>query len=248
VGRKYLMQNNKLNIALIGYGKMGKIIEKVAESRGHSIKLIVSSKNSADLNASKLKDIDVAIEFTVPAIAAQNLITLAQHKIPTACGTTAWLEDYEKVAQTCETHKTGFIYASNFSIGVNVLFALNKQLASIMNQFSAYDIAMTEAHHITKLDAPSGTAVTIADQIINEIDRKTHWTMDEEDSESIKIETIRAEDIKGDHEVRYVSDIDEITIKHHAFSRKGFALGAVLAAEFIAYKQGVHTMEDVLRI
>lgn len=240
------MTDNKLNIALIGYGKMGKIIEKVAIERGHSISLAISSKNREDFNMHNLRDTDVAIEFTTPHIAADNLLFLAQHSIPTVSGTTAWLERYEEVSDAYSKNETGFLYASNFSLGVNMLFALNKHLAKLMSNHSEYEIGMVEAHHITKKDAPSGTAVSLAKQIMESVKTKNSWSLTEKNEENIFIDVIREKDVKGMHEVSYTSEIDTITIKHEAHSRKGFALGAVLAAEYISDKKGIYSMSDVL--
>ncbi len=242
------MTDNKLNIALIGYGKMGKIIEKVAKDRGHHIALTISSKNREDFIPSSLEKIDVAIEFTTPHSAAANLLFLAKHGIPAVSGTTGWLDKYKEISTAFQNTKTGFLYASNFSIGVNVLFALNKQLAKLMAQHSEYEVSMQEAHHITKKDAPSGTAVTLAGQIMENIERKKSWSISENEVDNIFIEVIREKDVKGMHEISYSSDIDTITLKHEAHSREGFALGAVLAAEYIRDKKGIYTMSDVLAI
>jgi len=241
------MVTNKLNIALIGYGKMGKIIEKVALKRGHTIGLKISSANLDDFNSENLAQIDAAIEFTTPVAAVHNLSKLAAHKVPTACGTTAWLDDYDEVCSSYQDNDTGFLYASNFSLGVNVFFAVNKQLAKLMNGLTDYNISITESHHITKLDAPSGTAVTIAEDIMENMPRKTSWALNKTGEDIIPINAIREKDVKGMHQLEYKSEIDAITIKHEAFSREGFALGAVLAAEYIAQKTGIHTMQDVLR-
>ena len=242
------MPTNKLNIALIGYGKMGKIIDSIARKRGHKVALKISSSNLNAFNADNLKDIDVAIEFSKPKVALQNLKTLANNKIPTACGTTGWHDHYQEVCKSYLDNKAGFIYASNFSLGVNVFFALNQHLAKLMNGFTAYDIAITEAHHITKKDAPSGTAITLAEDLIKKVDRKSSWTLDRQSEEEIGIKAIREQDIKGTHTIAYRSEIDEISIRHKAFSREGFALGAVLAAEFIHDKSDIHTMQDVLKL
>lgn len=245
--RKYLMTKNKLNIALIGYGKMGKIIEKVAIQRGHNVVLTISSSNRSLLNSDSLKEVDVAIEFTNPISAAENLIILAANKVPTICGTTAWLERYEEVSQAFVDNKAGFLYASNFSIGVNIFFAINKQLAKLMAAQTDYNIDMTESHHLTKKDAPSGTAVTIAQQILAEVKTKNNWSIENSADQDIKIKVVREEDVKGMHEVRYTSTIDSISIKHEAHTREGFALGAVLAAEYLdSQKAGIYNMSDVL--
>ncbi len=242
------MATNKLNIALIGYGKMGKTLEKVAKSRGHHIGLVISRANLDQFSSENLADIDVAIEFTIPKAAKENLLNLADACIPTVCGTTAWLDDYEEVCKCYQDKETGFIYASNFSIGVNVLFNINKKLAEIMNPLVEYEVKVKEAHHITKLDAPSGTAVSLCNQIIDQIDRKDRWSLDETAEDIIPITAVREKDVKGDHEIKYTSSIDEITLRHEAFSRDGFALGAIIAAEYIHDKAGVCTMSDVLNL
>ncbi len=243
------MQQNKLNIGLIGYGKMGKIIEKLAIKRGHDISMRISSDNNYDFNAATLKEIDVAIEFSTPDSAPENLLKLAKYKIPTICGTTAWLEKYDTVEQAFKDKNGSFIYASNFSVGVNAFFAVNKYLATIMNGLTEYDVKMVESHHISKKDAPSGTAVTLADQIIEKVIRKSTWENQETDNiNSIEINSVREGDVKGMHSISYVSPIDQIQIKHEAFSREGFALGAIMAAEWLHNKKGIYTMQDVLSL
>jgi len=242
------MINNKLNIAIIGYGKMGKTIEKVALSRGHSIGLKISGANLDDFNEQNLKGIDVAIEFSTPKVARTNLSFLAQSGIATVCGTTAWLSAYEEITQAFEKQNCPFLYASNFSVGVNVFFALNQYLAKIMDGLEAYDIKITESHHIEKKDAPSGTAVTLAEDIIANIGRKQDWSLDDAGPQTIDINSIREGDVKGMHQINYKSDIDQIQLKHEAFSREGFALGAVIAAEWIVGKSGIFSMGDVLKI
>ena len=210
--------------------------------------MVISRANQEEFNSKNLDAIDVAIEFTLPRAAKANLLNLANAGIPTVCGTTAWLDDYEAVCKSYQDKQTGFIYASNFSIGVNILFNLNKRLAEIMNPLSEYEVKIKEAHHITKLDAPSGTAVTLGNQIIEQLDRKEKWSLDETAAEIIPITAVREKDVKGDHEIKYTSSIDEITLRHEAFSRDGFALGAVIAAEYIYNKDTVCTMSDVLKL
>ncbi len=244
------MVSNKLNIALIGYGKMGKTIEKIAENRGHHIVAIINSDGPNRILELPMK-VDVAIEFSVPDGAYQNLKALAEKSIAAVCGTTGWLDNYDEVCQMFNASNSSFLYASNFSIGVNVFFAINQHLAKIMGHLSDYKVSITESHHITKLDAPSGTAITLAEQIISNHDIIKNWKRDinkDITDQDIPITSIREADVKGMHEIEYLTDIDAITIRHEAFSREGFALGAVLAAEYIAGKKGIYKMSDVLNI
>jgi len=241
-----------LNIALIGYGKMGKTIENLALSKSHNIVLKSSSSNPLSSNQKRLSNVDVAIEFTGPDVAAENLEILANHGISTVCGSTAWLDDYDRISNLFKEMNAAFLYASNFSIGVNIFFSVNNHLAKLMNKLDAYDVNMTEAHHIQKKDAPSGTAVSLADQISANMARKSGWQLDTGKENipksKIGIHSIREDDIKGMHKVDYISKIDQISIKHEAFSREGFASGALLAAEWISGKQGIYSMSDVLNI
>lgn len=238
-----------MNIAIIGYGKMGKQIEQAARQRGHEISLIIDVNNFSDLNHENLQKIDVAIEFSVPAVAFKNITTCLDADIPVVSGTTGWLDKYSEIEERCKNEGKTFMYASNFSLGVNIFFKLNQYLAHIMNKFNDYDIDITETHHTQKLDAPSGTAITIAQDIIKKIDRKTKWELNKsEGHHSIDIKAIRKKDVFGIHTVHYESDFDFISITHNAKSRNGFALGAVLAAEFIKDKKGLLTMEDMLDI
>jgi len=243
------MQTKKLNIALIGYGKMGKIIESIALKRGHDILIKTTSRDTLSQNINQLKNIDVAIEFTSPDNATHNLRILADSKVPTICGTTGWLEQFEEIIEKFKSNNTPFLYASNFSVGVNVFFELNEFLARMMNRINDYDVSLFESHHTEKKDAPSGTAVTLAQQIIKELDIKTNWAKeDNEDTSQLYIESHREGDVKGLHEVKYNSNVDQIIIRHEAFNREGFALGALMAAEFIHDKKGLYTMKDVLKV
>jgi 4-hydroxy-tetrahydrodipicolinate reductase len=243
------MADKKLKIGLIGFGKMGKTIEKLALQKGHDIVLRTSSSNALELNKDHLSSLDVAIEFTSPEIAPKNLELLAKYNVPTVCGSTAWLEHYDRISDLYTQNKTPFLYASNFSIGVNVMFSINKHLAEIMNKLSSYEISMLESHHIEKKDAPSGTAVSLAEQILNRIERKTAWSNQKKsDQNNIEIHSIREHDVKGLHEVKYSSRVDEITLRHEAFSREGFASGALLAAEWIIGKDGIYNFENVLNL
>ncbi len=234
-----------MKIALLGYGKMGKTIERIALNRGHEISLKASHTPTSE----ELKGVDAAIDFSVPNAAFQNLSSCFKNQIPVACGTTGWLDQYQEAVQLCNQHKAKFIYASNFSLGVNLFFELNETLAKMMNKFEAYQVGMKEIHHTQKLDAPSGTAISLAEQII-ENSNYTNWKHPAKNlaKNELGIEAERIEDVKGTHIITYTSEIDSIEISHKAHSREGFALGAVLAAEWLANKKepGVYQMKDVL--
>jgi 4-hydroxy-tetrahydrodipicolinate reductase len=232
-----------MKIAVLGYGRMGKEIEKIALQRGHEIVIKTDSDESFDINLA-----DVAIDFSIPTSAYSNISNCINNNVPVISGTTGWLEKYEEAVHLCNEKKGAFIYASNFSLGVNIFFELNNQLAKMMNNLSDYNITMEEIHHTKKLDAPSGTAITLADGII-ENSSKSKWELDGKISEnSIPITAKRIPDVPGTHTVEYSSEVDSIEITHTAHSRKGFALGAVVAAEWILNKKGVFTMKDVLNI
>lgn len=233
-----------MNIALLGYGKMGKAIEEIAIDRGHEIVLKTSEDIAEqDLGASK---IDVAIDFSVPDAAFKNIATAFNYKIPVISGTTGWLNDYKKACEVCETNNSAFIYASNFSLGVNIFFEINRKLAKMMKNLDDYSIEIEEVHHVQKLDAPSGTAISLAQQIIEENPNKKDWQLDNADEDQIAITAKREKEVPGTHSVFYKSKIDSLEIKHTAHSRKGFALGAVIAAEWIKDKTGIFTMTEVL--
>lgn len=237
-----------MKIALIGYGKMGHQIEQIAIERGHSIVSVIDVNNVSDFDSPAFRSADVAIEFSAPSSAFENYKKCFALHIPVVAGTTGWLEHLDEVKVACTDGKQTFFYASNYSLGVNIFFALNKYLARIMNQYPAYDVRMEEIHHIHKLDAPSGTAITLAEGLIDNIDSKKRWNLeDEETPADIAIHCIREGEVPGIHEVVYESDADIISIKHDAKSRKGFALGAVLAAEFIKGKKGFFGMDDMLK-
>ncbi len=238
-----------MNIALIGYGQMGKEIEKIAKERGHKITLIIDKNNQNDLNKEKLSTIDVVIEFSRPECAVENFKKCFINGIPVVSGTTGWLNKLPEVINACEKNSTGFFYASNFSLGVNLFFGLNKKLAKLMNPFKEYEVMINETHHIRKLDAPSGTAITLAEGLISNLQHITKWENSENiDHSSVPINSLREGDVTGTHEVIYNSDVDTISIKHEAKSRKGFALGAVFAAEFLNGKTGFYGMNDLLNI
>ncbi len=226
---------------------MGHAIEQIALQRGHEIVLKIATANRYELNAANLQQINVAIEFTKPEAAHENVTTCLRSGVPVVCGTTGWNEKLAHAKMIALDNDTAFLQASNFSIGVNIFFEVNKFLASMMNEQDAYDIVMEETHHTQKKDAPSGTAITLAEQIIENISRKNHWTKEQTNAaSSFPIIAHRIENVPGTHSVKYTSAIDDIEIIHTAHNREGFARGAVLAAEFIAGKQGVFTMKDVL--
>ncbi|EGV44400.1 4-hydroxy-tetrahydrodipicolinate reductase [Bizionia argentinensis JUB59] len=232
-----------MKVALLGYGKMGKTIEKIAIERGHEI--IIKTNDEAGYDISKA---DVAIDFSVPEAAFFNIIKCFKHGVPVVSGTTGWLENREKAEALCKEENGAFIYASNFSLGVNIFFELNKQLAKMMSKLDAYKVAMEEVHHAQKLDSPSGTAITLAETIIAEHDNYTDWNLVSEKENTIPITAKRIDDVSGTHTVAYTSKTDTITLEHEAHSREGFALGAIIAAEWLKDKKGVFTMKDVLNI
>lgn len=236
-----------MNIALIGYGKMGKTIERLAIAAGHSVPLKIGRDNTGDLNAERLKVVDVAIEFSRPENAFENICRCLEAGVPIVCGTTGWLAKIETVKALCLERKGAFLYASNFSIGVNLFFALNRQLAQLMANYPQYEPNLLEIHHIHKLDAPSGTAITLAEDLMALHPEKQKWvnTFSGAPNE-LAILSERIGEVPGTHEVRYVSPIDTITIRHEAHSREGFAHGALVAAEWIVGKEGCFEMRDVL--
>jgi 4-hydroxy-tetrahydrodipicolinate reductase len=236
-----------MKIALIGYGKMGRAIEEIALSRGHSVLLKVSSHNLQELKADRLREVDAAIEFTGPESAYDNIIRGLDAGIPVVCGSTGWLTRLEEVRQYCRQTNGSFLYASNFSVGVNIFFELNKRLATLMAPHPDYEPRITEIHHTEKKDAPSGTAITLAEQLLEKIQRKKGWVNHISDNlDELEILSERMDPAPGTHIVAYGSAIDTITITHEAHSREGFATGAVLAAEFLAGKKGIYRMSDVL--
>ena len=236
-----------MNVAILGYGKMGHEIENMARERGHDIPLIIDVNNQHDFNAEKLKKVDVAIDFSTPSSAFQNIMTCFESGIPVVSGTTGWLDRFEEVVEECLNNDQAFFYASNFSLGVNILFRMNKILAGMMNKLPQYNVGIEEVHHTQKLDKPSGTAISLVNDIISSLDRKNDWELDEQtSSDKIKIAAVRRENVPGIHEVTYESDVDVLKIFHSAKSRKGFALGAIMAAEYIRDKKGIYTMDDLL--
>jgi 4-hydroxy-tetrahydrodipicolinate reductase len=236
-----------MKIAIIGYGKMGKAIEEIALSKGHEIVLKIDAYNTSDFTKENLQKADVAIEFTGPHTAFENITKCIQWAVPVISGSTGWLDNFEKAKKLCDEKKGCLIYASNFSIGVNLFFEINKKVAALMESYENYDVAMTETHHTEKKDAPSGTAISLAEQILAEIGRKNKWVNEASSQASdLVIKSERIDPAPGTHSVTYQSPIDSIEITHTAHTRKGFASGAVLAAEFANQKMGIFTMKDVL--
>ncbi|MDO7138377.1 4-hydroxy-tetrahydrodipicolinate reductase [Algibacter lectus] len=233
-----------MNIALLGYGRMGQTIEQIAIKRGHNIVLKVD-KDDTDYDITKA---DVAIDFSIPNVAFNNISNCLNNNVPVISGTTGWLDNYDNAVALCEEKKGAFIYASNFSLGVNIFFELNKTLAKMMSTLEQYNVSMEEIHHTKKLDAPSGTAITLAEGIINNNPHYDGWMLDDKADKKLPIVAKRIEDVPGTHTVTYQSEVDTITIDHVAHNRQGFALGAVIASEWIVGKTGVFTMNDVLNI
>lgn len=226
---------------------MGKAIEEIALKKGHDVTLRVDSASRSLLTAEELSKADVAIEFTTPHAAKENLLLCFQAGVPVVCGSTGWTTELPSIEKLCQEQNGALLYASNFSVGVNLFFELNKKLASLMAHQPSYEVILEEIHHTQKKDAPSGTAITLAQQILQQIDRKKQWVNDiSENPEDLEIISQRIDPAPGTHHVKYSSVIDDIEIIHTAHSRKGFAAGAVLAAEFLQHKKGVYSMKDVL--
>ncbi|MBD8082778.1 4-hydroxy-tetrahydrodipicolinate reductase [Chryseobacterium caseinilyticum] len=231
-----------MKIALVGYGKMGKIIEEISQKRGHEIVARLKETPTAE----NLNNPDVVIEFSVPEAAFSNIKACLENKIPVICGTTGWLGKREEIDRIANENETAFLYGSNFSLGVNLFFALNEKLADLMKNVDEYNCQLEEIHHIHKKDAPSGTAISIAEGIFKNNPKFDAWKLEETKDNQLGIFAIREDEVPGTHSVFYRSEVDEIEIKHTAFNRNGFAHGAVVAAEFIKDKQGIFTMNDVL--
>ena len=232
-----------MKFALLGYGRMGKAIEQIALERGHEI----VCKIDKNLTEGKLHEADAAINFSIPDAAVDNISSALNQGVPVVCGTTGWLDAYQKVTQIAQERNTAFLYASNFSVGVNLFFKLNKVLAQMMKSHKEYKASMEETHHIHKLDAPSGTAITLAEGII-ENSHLIDWKLGENAKDSFSIQSHREGEVPGTHSIKYESPIDDITIEHKAHNRKGFALGAVIAAEWLVGKKGIFNMDDVLNL
>lgn len=239
------LQSNfkRMRIALFGYGKMGKMIEKVAQERGHTI----IARIDVDTTEIDFSEMDVAIDFSMPNAAFKNIVSCFVNRVPVISGTTGWLNDFDKAVALCEANKGAFIYASNFSLGVNIFFELNDYLAKMVKGLEQYQVSLEEIHHTQKLDAPSGTAITLAEGIIKN-SNYSGWILGEAETDVIGIRSKRIDAVPGTHAVCYKSSVDSIEIKHIAHNREGFALGAVTAAEWILGKKGVFTMKDVLNL
>ncbi|SFH38645.1 4-hydroxy-tetrahydrodipicolinate reductase [Pedobacter insulae] len=242
-----------MNIALLGYGKMGQIIERFAIERGHEIVLRIGVENLADFTIENLRRADVAIDFSAPDAAVSNIYKCFEAELPIVVGTTGWYGNLQQIKNDCLKSNNTLLYGSNFSVGVNLFFHLNKVLARLMNNYPAYEVQVEEIHHTQKLDAPSGTAMTIAEDIIDSIERKQEWVNEVVGTpvpeafkaEQLLIESHRIENVPGTHTVLYSSEVDEIEIKHTAHNRAGFALGAIIAAEWLNNKQGFYNVADV---
>jgi 4-hydroxy-tetrahydrodipicolinate reductase len=238
-----------MKLALIGYGKMGKAIHEILKQRGHDVVLIIDLDNAHELTPENIKKADVVIEFTSPHTAYNNVKFCLENSVPVVCGSTGWLEKLDEVKQIAITHHTGLIVASNFSVGVNIFFEINKRLASLMNAHKEYDITLKEIHHTQKKDAPSGTAISLAEQILEQVGRKQKWVNEVAlNADDLSIISERIDPAPGTHHVKYSSAIDDIEIIHTAHNRTGFALGAVLAAEFLKGKEGFFGMKEVLNL
>ena len=236
-----------MRIALIGYGKMGKAIEEIALQRGHEIVIKIDQPNLYEFTKENMAKADAAIEFTSPHTAYENVKNCLEFNIPVVCGSTGWIEKLEEIKKSCADKNGSFIYSSNYSVGVNIFFEVNKKLAALMAPHTEYEVILEETHHTQKKDAPSGTAITLAEQVLEQVKRKKKWVNELSDHpEDLEIISQRVDPAPGTHSIKYSSAIDTIEIIHTAHNRKGFATGAVLAAEFIKDKKGFFTMKDVL--
>ncbi len=236
-----------MKAALIGYGKMGREIERILLERGHSVPLIIDIDNAADLNADNLKGIDVAIEFSAPDAAFGNIRACLEAGTPVVCGTTAWLDHYDEAVKICRDRNGAFFYASNYSIGVNIFFKINRELARLMNKYAEYDVTIEEVHHTQKKDAPSGTAITLAEGVLASLERKRSWVCGTTTApDELEIGSIRRSVVPGIHTVTYESPADVLTVSHTIKSRSTLAMGAVAAAEFLCGKKGIYNMEDMM--
>ncbi len=235
-----------MNIALFGYGKMGKEIESVALQRNHTITLKITNENINYITESDLQKADVAIEFSTPQTVITNIKKCFNANLPIVVGTTGWYENFEEIKKLCADKKGSLFHATNFSLGVNLFFKVNMYLAELMNKCNDYDVSMEEIHHTHKLDKPSGTAITLANQVIEKIERKKNWSITTPSAETLYIKDVREGEVPGTHIIKYQSQIDDIEIMHKAHNRKGFALGAIIAAEFLKDKKGVFSMNDII--
>lgn len=235
-----------MNVAIIGYGKMGHEIERLLLAAGDSVALVIDKDNAEDINPDKMKGIDVAIEFSAPDAAYDNVVRVIKCGVPVVCGTTAWLDKLPEVQALAKELGGAFFYASNYSIGVNVMFRANRYIAEMMNSFTNYDVTVDEIHHTAKLDAPSGTAVTIADDIVSSLSRKEKWVLGcSTQPEELNVAALRRSIVPGTHTVVWDSEVDELSLTHRAKGRTGFAAGAITAARFLVGKKGYFTMDDL---
>ncbi|MBL7930355.1 MAG: 4-hydroxy-tetrahydrodipicolinate reductase [Bacteroidia bacterium] len=235
-----------MQIALIGYGKMGKEIEAIALKRGHKIVVKIDKDNAESITDNDLKKADVAIEFSTPHTTVSNIKRCFSAGLPVVVGTTGWYDHFEEIKKECEKYQGALFHATNFSLGVNLFFKVNSYLAGLMNKYADYDVSMEEIHHIHKLDKPSGTAITLASQVLEKLDRKKNWSIEKKDKDTLFIKDVREGEVPGTHIIKYSSEVDDIEIMHKAHNRKGFALGAVVAAEFLNGKTGIYTMQDLI--
>ena len=236
-----------MNIALIGYGKMGQQIHELALKRMHQVVCIIDEKNRSEIDSDAFRKADVAFEFTNPESAAQNFLDAFEQNVPVVSGTTGWLDQWETISQACSKANGAFFYSSNFSLGVNLFFIINRKLAELMAGFPDYQAHIEEIHHTKKLDAPSGTAISLADQVLEYNKKWKRWELNPNDNhKELPVFSIREGNVTGTHSVNYVSEIDKLSIRHEAFSRHGFAIGAILAAEFLEGKIGFFGMNDLL--
>jgi len=235
-----------MNIALFGYGKMGKQIEAIALKRNHTIVLKIDKDNVDTITEADLKKADVIIEFSTPHTVLENIKKCINAQVPIVVGTTGWYDNFETIKKLCTEKSGALFHATNFSLGVNLFFKVNTYLAELMNKYSDYEVSMEEIHHVHKLDKPSGTAITLAEQVIKKIDRKNNWSIENKNADTLFIKDIREGEVPGTHIIKYSSEVDDIEIMHKAHNRKGFALGAVIAAEFINGKKGIYTMSDLI--
>lgn len=235
-----------MKIALLGYGKMGKEIEAIALQRNHEIVLKVDESNASTITLDDIKKADVAIEFSTPHTVMSNIRQCFEAKVPVVVGTTGWYDSFKEIEMDCLNKNGTLLHATNFSLGVNLFFKVNSYLAELMNKYDNYDVEMEEIHHIHKLDKPSGTAISLANQIIDKLDRKAKWSITDKNPETLFIKDVREGEVPGTHIIKYKSAVDDIEIIHKAHNRKGFALGAVVAAEFIKDKKGIFTMSDLI--
>lgn len=235
-----------MKIALLGYGKMGKEIEAIALQRHHTIVLKVDVTNSASITKTDLQQADVAIEFSTPHTVISNIKKCLDAQLPIVIGTTGWYDLFKDIENECQQKNGTIFHSTNFSLGVNIFMKVNSYLAELMNKYTNYDVSMEEIHHIHKLDKPSGTAITLANQVLDKIERKKNWSITNTDSQSLFIKDIREGEVPGTHIIKYTSAIDDIEIMHKAHNRQGFALGAIIAAEYIYNKKGIFTMNDLM--